>query len=107
VSNIVEISSNEFEPKVLRSPIPVLVDFYAVACGPCRLLAPSWRTWLLKWQGGSPSTKVDAMENTELANRLGIAALPTVSVFKDGREVARLVGLQNKQRLLEAFQSAK
>lgn len=91
-----------FDQRVLQSPIPVLVDFYAVTCGPCRLLAPILEELASELAGRITVYKVDAMENIELANRLGIAALPTVSVFKEGREVARLVGLQNKKRLLEA-----
>lgn len=102
MSNIIEITSAEFEQKVLRSPIPVLLDFYAVTCGPCRLLAPILEELASELEGKVTVYKVDAMENTELANGLGISALPTVSVFKEGREVARLVGLQNRERLLEA-----
>ena len=102
MSNIIEITKAEFEQEVLRSPIPVLVDFYAVTCGPCRLLAPILEELAAELEGRITVYKVDAMGNTELANRLGIAALPNVSVFKEGREVARLVGLQNRQRLMEA-----
>ncbi len=102
MSNIIEITSAGFDQRVLQSPIPVLVDFYAVTCGPCRLLAPILEELASELAGRITVYKVDAMENIELANRLGIAALPTVSVFKEGRDVARLVGLQNKERLLEA-----
>ena len=73
-----------------------------MTCGPCRLLAPILEELASELEGRITVYKVDAMENTELANRLGISALPTISVFKEGREVARLVGLQNKERLMEA-----
>jgi thioredoxin 1 len=102
MNNIIEITSAEFEKKVLRSPIPVLVDFFAITCGPCRLLAPILEELVSEMEGRITVYKVDATENTELANRLGISALPTISVFKEGREVARLVGLQNRERLMEA-----
>ncbi len=100
---IVEITSAEFEEKVKKSPIPVLVDYYAVTCGPCRLLAPTLEEVADELKGQVAVYKVDALANTDLAQRFRITALPTVSVFKEGREVARLVGLQNRERLLETI----
>lgn len=101
MSNIIEIASGEFEERVLRSPIPVLVDFYADWCGPCRLLAPVLEELADELKGQVAVFKVDATENIDLVKRLSISALPTVCVFDQGREVARLVGLQNKERLSE------
>lgn len=106
MSKVIEISSPFFEEEVLGSPVPALVDFYAESCGPCRMLAPVLEEVAQELQGQAAVFKIDVRENLELAMRLGIAALPTVSVFKDGKEVARLVGLQNKKRLLEAVQLA-
>lgn len=106
MSNVFKINANEFEEKVLRSPVPVLVDFFADYCGPCRLLAPVLGEVAQELQGRAAVYKVDAVENSELAGRLRITALPTVAVFKEGREVARLVGLQNKDRLLYAIRGA-
>jgi thioredoxin 1 len=102
MNNVIEITSAEFDQKVLRSPVPVVVDFFADWCGPCRLLAPILQDLASELQDQVAVYKVDAVENIELATRLGITALPTVSVFKDGYEVARLVGLQNRERLLDA-----
>jgi thioredoxin 1 len=100
VNNIIEITSAEFEERVLRSPIPVLVDFYAGWCGPCRLLIPILAEIAEELHGHVAVFKVNAPENTDLVKRIGISALPTVCVFEKGSEVARLVGLQNKERLL-------
>jgi thioredoxin 1 len=101
VSNVIKITSAEFEERVLRSPIPVLVDFYADWCGPCRLLVPTLVEIADELEGQVAVFKVNAPENTDLAKRIGISALPTVSVFDQGQEVARLVGLQTRERLME------
>ena len=100
--NVIEITGAEFEQKVLRSPLPVMVDFFAEWCGPCRHLAPVLEDVAEELNGSVAVVKVDAMENVELTKRLGISALPTISVFKEGQEIARLVGLQSRGRLLEA-----
>ena len=101
VSNIIEITSAEFEKQVLRSPIPALVKFHADWCGPCRLLAPVLEEVAEELHGQVAVFKVDAMENIDLVKRLGISALPTTSIFNKGREIARLVGLQSRERLIE------
>ena len=101
MSNINEITSAEFEKQVLRSPIPALVKFYAEWCGPCRLLAPVLEEVAEELQGQVTVFKVDATNNMELVQRHGIIALPTVSIFDQGREIARLVGLQTRERLME------
>lgn len=103
MSQVVEITSTEFEEKVLRSPIPALVNFHADWCGPCRLLAPVFEEVAEELHGQVAVYKVDAMDNIDLAKRLGVSALPTVSVFEKGREIARLVGLQNRERLIETI----
>jgi thioredoxin 1 len=106
MSSVIEITSAEFEEKVLRSPIPVMVDFYSVACHRCRLLAPTLAEVAGELNGQVAVYSVDAQEYGDLAQRFRITAVPTVSVFKQGHEVARLVGLQSRARLLEAVQRA-
>ncbi len=101
VNNIMEITSAEFEERVLRSPIPALVKFHAEWCGPCRLLAPALEEVAKKLTGQVAVFKVDATNNMDLVQRHGIIALPTVSIFDQGREIARLVGLQTRERLIE------
>jgi thioredoxin 1 len=102
MSKVIEISNFFFEEEVLGSAVPAVVDFYSESCGPCRLLAPILEEVAQELQGQAVVFKMNVVANLELAMRLGIAALPTVAVFKDGHEVGRLVGLQNKERLLEA-----
>jgi thioredoxin 1 len=106
MNNMIEITSAEFEKRVLRSPIPVLVDWWAEWCGPCRLLAPTLVEIADELKGKVTVYKIDALANIDLAQRFRITSLPTVSIFRQGDEVARLVGLQNRERLLDAIQRA-
>jgi thioredoxin 1 len=106
MNNMIEITSAEFEKRVLRSPIPVLVDWWAEWCGPCRLLAPTLVEIADELKGKVTVYKIDALANIDLAQRFRITGLPTVSIFRQGDEVARLVGLQNRERLLDAIQRA-
>ncbi len=101
MSKIIEINAADFEERVLRSPNPVLVDFYADWCGPCRLLAPTLAEIAEELHGQVAVCKLNAPDNLDLVNRLGISALPTVCVFNQSRETARLVGLQTRERLME------
>ena len=100
MSKVIEITSGQFEERVLRSPTPALVGFHADWCGPCQLLAPTLAQLAKELEGRVAIFKVNAPANIALATRLGITALPTVTFFEAGHEIARLVGLQNKERLL-------
>jgi thioredoxin 1 len=100
MTKIIQITSAEFDEKVLRSPTLALVDFEADWCGPCQLLAPTLAQLAEELEGWVAIFKVDAPANIPLVTKLGITALPTLSFFQGGNEIARLVGLQNKERLL-------
>ena len=100
VSKVIDIISAEFEERVLRSPIPALVTFQADWCRPCRLLSPVLAELAEELRGRVAFFTVNAPANIDLVTKLGIAALPSVSFFEKGHEIARLVGLQNKERLL-------
>jgi thioredoxin len=97
------VTNQTFKAEVLDSPVPVLVDFYADWCGPCRALSPT----LVKLDGEANGrykvVKVDADTEPELIDEYQVSALPTVLVFKGGDVKAKLVGLQNKARLVEAL----
>jgi thioredoxin 1 len=99
MSSVIEITSAEFEDRILQSPTPALVDFDAEWCAPCRLLAPTLAELAEELEGRVAIFKVNVPANIDLATRLGITALPTVSFFQEGHEIARLVGLQNRERL--------
>jgi len=98
----VPISDATFEQEVLKSDKPVLVDFWATWCGPCRMIAPVLEEIAASEQGEKLKiAKLDVDANPVSAGRFGVRAIPTMIVFKDGREAQRLVGYMPKERLLQ------
>ena len=87
------VNVNDFDEEVLKSDIPVLVDFWATWCGPCRMLAPTVSEIAEKYAGKVKVCKVDIDENVPLAEKYGIEVIPTLIVFKGGKEQARKIGL--------------
>ncbi len=100
------IGAEEFEQEVLRAMEPVLVDFYATWCGPCRALAPTLDELAGDLAGRARVLKLDVDEAPELARRYGISSIPCLVVFKGGREVGRLVGAVPKRRIAGALETA-
>ena len=99
----IKITNENFEAEVLKSEIPVLVDFWAAWCGPCRMLAPAVAQIAAECEGKIKVGKVNVDEQPELAQRFGIMSIPTVLVFKDGKKVNQSIGLVPKDKLLELF----
>ena len=99
LSRIIEhVQASDFDEKVLRSAVPVLVDFYAEWCGPCGALAPVLEQFARETPGAKV-VKVDVDENPELATRYQIEVIPSLLVFRDSRLTQRHVGLANKALL--------
>ena len=94
------ISSSQFAAEVEGADVPVLVDFFATWCGPCKMLAPTLDQVAAEVAGRAKVVKVDIDASPDLAQRFGVMSVPTLAVFKDGKLVNQAVGVQPKQNIL-------
>jgi thioredoxin 1 len=99
--NVLEINDLNFEKEVLQSKEPFLLDFSAVWCGPCKMLAPIVEKIADENNGKVKVGKLDIDDSPGVASKYGIRGVPTVVVFKDGKESGRHVGVTNKETLLK------
>ncbi len=100
-NNTLTFGDGNFDKVVLESPTPVLVDFWAAWCGPCRLMVPTVDSLASDYDGRVGVGKLDVDENPKTAERFGIRSIPTLLLFKDGKVVESAVGLADKTRLAE------
>ncbi|MBV9946332.1 MAG: thioredoxin [Myxococcales bacterium] len=100
-ANVLEINDGNFEGEVLKSSVPFLLDFGAVWCAPCKQLAPIVDKLADEFKGKVKVGKLDIDDSPGVASKFGIRGVPTVLVFKDGKEAGRHVGMTNKETLVK------
>ena len=97
--NVKDVSDSNFESDVLQSDRPVLVDFWAAWCAPCRMLAPTVEAVAEKYAGNARVVKLNVDENPSVSQRYGIKGIPTLILFKGGKEEERVVGATSKEAI--------
>lgn len=100
----VTVSDKTFDQEVLKASTPVVVDFWAPWCGPCKMIAPVLEELATEKDGQVKIAKLDIDENPDLAQKFGVMSIPTLLVFKDGQEVNRIVGYRNKTQLVQQIE---
>ena len=104
--NITHVTANTWDDIVLKSKKPVLVDFWAEWCGPCRMVGPALEQLSDTMNGKVKIAKLNVDENQEIAMKYGIRSIPSLLLFKEGREIGRTIGAASKeayQQFIEQF----
>ena len=105
MSHPVVISDDSFDQEVLKSNVPVLVDFWAEWCGPCKMIAPALADLAKEYSGRAKIAKLDVDSNQLTAGKYGIRSIPSLLIFKGGRVVEQIVGAASKQRIKEKLEA--
>lgn len=105
MSNIIHVTDDQFEEKVLQSKIPVLVDFWAEWCGPCKMIAPILDEIAMEYAGKIKICKVDVDSNPETAAKFNVRGIPTLLILKNGVVEATKVGALSKGQLTEFIET--
>jgi thioredoxin 1 len=105
LANAITITDDGFQSEVVESSIPVLVDFWAVWCGPCRMVAPIVDELAVEYEGRVKVGKVDVDSEQKIAADYGIRSIPTLLIFKNGELADQIVGAVPKKQLVEKLEA--
>ncbi|GIK98506.1 MAG: thioredoxin [Alphaproteobacteria bacterium] len=100
-----QVSDATFESDVLKAPVPVLVDFWAEWCGPCKMIAPALEELAAQMGGKLTVAKLNIDENSQTPKKYGVRGIPTLMLFKDGQVAAIKIGALPKNKLIEWVES--
>ena len=103
-NNVNEVTDQDFDTSVLQSNVPVLVDFWAEWCVPCHMVSPVVEEIARQYSSKMIAVKLNVDDNPQTARAYGVMSIPTLIVFKDGQEKARVVGARGKEAILREFE---
>ena len=106
MSEPIQVSDSDFEQTVLQAELPVMVDFWATWCGPCRMVAPVVKELANEYEGKISCAKLDVDQNPKTASAYGIMSIPTLLIFKGGKPVSHIVGFRPKDELKQSLDAA-
>jgi thioredoxin 1 len=106
MGNITEVGDNNFEAEVLNSTVPVLVDFWAPWCGPCKSIAPIVEELAVEYEGKLKVTKLNVDDHPATASRYGIRGIPNLIILKGGAVKEQIIGAVAKSKLVSAIEKA-